>query len=96
MDFLNDYDFLDGYTDDFEDDYKPRKTKVKLDTDALKKNRRADEKAMKTCAECNKKFSARLSCGLPWQYHDYYKGKKQWYCSYTCISRNRKARKNDK
>lgn len=73
-----------------------RKTKVKVDTAALEKNRRADKKAMKTCAECNKKFSAKLSCGVPWLYHDHYNGRKHWFCSWNCLSRNRKARENDK
>lgn len=97
MDFIDDLDYLtDEFVDDIVDDYEPKKTKVNCKTKTLNKMNKADNKSMKTCAECNKKFLARLSCGLPWQYQDFSKGKKRWYCSYTCLSRSRKARKNGK
>lgn len=96
MSFIDSISYIDmaDFDDDFELEEKPKKKRgPRVDSETLQQMRRADERQMRICYECNKKFSSRVPSGAMWPYKDKYHGAQRWYCSWTCISRNRKGRK---
>ena len=58
----------------------------------LEKMQRADKRALVECYECKKKFCKYLP-GVPnWLYREIIKGRVKYFCTWTCLSRNRKKR----
>lgn len=59
----------------------------------LQKMIRGDQKHIVKCYECHKAFSKYLP-GSPtgWIYKEHIKGRVRLFCTWTCLSRNRKKR----
>ena len=58
----------------------------------IEKTLRGDQRHTVTCYECKKEFNKFLPGGPNWQYRDRIKGKTRYFCTWTCLSRNRKKR----
>lgn len=62
----------------------------------LTKEQKAEShKVKKKCFHCGKEFYIKNGCTTQYNYKESIRGKLRYFCSWTCLSRNRKARQNN-
>lgn len=58
----------------------------------VSKTLKGDTRHFTKCYECQKVFNNYWASAPRWAFQEHIKGKKRYFCSWTCLSRNRKKR----